>query len=94
MKKQVMAVALGLAVMGSVPVLAQQAQPRPAQHQREIQALRQEVQQLRKELKALKGRDVPARGPAAVSGAARLPSDFNECLKVAMPFQCDPSLGQ
>lgn len=94
MRKQVMAVALGLAVMGSAPVLAQQAQPRPEQLKREIQALRQEVQELRKELKALKGRDVPARVPPAVTGSAPLPSDFNECLKVAMPFQCDPSLGQ
>lgn len=94
MKKQVMAVALGLAVTGSAPVLAQQAQPRPAQLQRQIQALREEVQDLRQELKALKGQDVPARIPAAVGGSARLPSDFNKCLKVAMPFECDPTVGR
>jgi len=87
-----MAVTLGLAVMGSAPVLAQQAQPQPAQNQREIQALRQEVQELRKELRALKVHALKGRVSPAVTGPAGLPSDFNECLKVAMAFECDPSL--
>ena len=94
MRSKVMAVTLGLAVMGSAPVLAQQAQPRPAQLKSEIQALRQEVPELRKELEAVKVHALKGRVSPAVTGPARLPSDFNECLKVAIAFECDPSISQ
>jgi hypothetical protein len=98
MAKRVMAVALVLTLLGSVPVLAQE-QSGLDQLRKEIQALRTEVQALRKDMEAERGRPgMPAPMMGAPSGSFTMGPPWiegtmaNQMMRHMMPMKM-PMMG-